>query len=64
MNLWGADLHLKKLRNTYMNINRIKIYLKILKLRLRVFYVRYVKIIVLAIMEVIADFYSKKYDKR
>lgn len=47
-----------------MNINRIKIYLKILKLRLRVFYVRYVKIIVLAIMEVIADFYSKKYDKR
>ena len=58
------DLHLKKLKNTYMNINRIKIYLKILKLRLRVFYVRYVKIIVLAIMEVIADFYSKKYDKR
>ena len=47
-----------------MNINKIKIYLKILKLRLRVFYVRYVKIIVLAIMEVIADFYSKKYDKR
>lgn len=47
-----------------MNINRIKIYLKILKLRLKVFYVRYVKIIVLAIMEVIADFYSKKYDKR
>ena len=64
MNLWGADLHLKKLRNTYMNINKIKIYLKILKLRLKVFYVRYVKIIVLAIMEVIADFYSKKYDKR
>ena len=58
------DLHLKKLKNTYMNINRIKIYLKILKLRLKVFYVRYVKIIVLAIMEVIADFYSKKYDKR
>ena len=47
-----------------MNINKIKIYLKILKLRLKVFYVRYVKIIVLAIMEVIADFYSKKYDKR
>ena len=47
-----------------MNINRIKIYLKILKLRLKVFYVRYVKIIVLAIIEVSADFYSKKYDKR
>lgn len=47
-----------------MNFERIRIGWKILKLRGRIFYMKYVKIVILAIMEVIADFYSRKYDKR
>lgn len=47
-----------------MNTEKIKVYLKILRLKGRIFYMKYVKIVILAIMEVIADFYSRKYDKR
>lgn len=44
--------------------DKIKYNIKLLHLRGKIFYMRYVKIVVLAIMEVIADFYSRKYDKR
>lgn len=47
-----------------MNFEKIKVYLKILRLKGMVFYMKYVKIVILAIMEVIADFYNRKYDKR
>lgn len=47
-----------------MNFEKVKVYLKILRLKGRIFYMKYVKIVILAIMEVIADFYSRKYDKR
>ena len=47
-----------------MNFEKIKVHLTILRLKGRIFYMKYVKIVILAIMEVIADFYSRKYDKR
>jgi len=47
-----------------MNTKRIKLLFKIIKLKGEIFYMRYVKIIILAVMEVIADFYGRKYDKR
>jgi len=47
-----------------MNTKRIKLLFKIIKLKGEIFYMRYVKIIILAAMEVIADFYGRKYDKR
>ncbi len=47
-----------------MNFEKARICLKILKLKGRILYMKYVKIVILAIMEVIADFYNKKYDKR
>ncbi len=47
-----------------MNFEKIKVYLTILRLKGMVFYMKYVKIVILAIMEVIADFYNRKYDKR
>lgn len=47
-----------------MKFEKIKVYLTILKLKGRIFYMKYVKIVILAIMEVIADFYNRKYDKR
>ena len=47
-----------------MDFDRLKINMKILRLKGRIFYMKYVKIVILAIMEVIADFYSRKYDKR
>ena len=47
-----------------MDFDRLKINMKILMLKGRIFYMKYVKIVILAIMEVIADFYSRKYDKR
>lgn len=42
----------------------MRLFWKILKLKGKIFYMRYIKIVVLAIMEVIADFYTRKYDKR
>ena len=47
-----------------MDTEKTRMLFKIIELKGRIFYMRYVKIIVLAIMEVIADFYSRKYDKR
>lgn len=47
-----------------MNFERMRLFWKILKLKGKIFYMRYIKIVVLAIMEVIADFYTRKYDKR
>lgn len=47
-----------------MDTEKIRMLFKIIVLKGRIFYMRYVKIIVLAIMEVIADFYNRKYDKR
>lgn len=47
-----------------MSHNKITIYLKILKLKGRIFYMKYIKILLLSIMEIIADFYTRKYDKR
>lgn len=47
-----------------MNFKKIKMFWKITKLKGKIFYMKYVKIVILAIMEVIADFYSRKYDKR
>jgi hypothetical protein len=40
--------------------DKIRLYLKIMKLKGKVFYMRYVKIIVLAIMEVIAELYLRR----
>ena len=47
-----------------MDTEKTRMLFKIIVLKGRIFYMRYVKIIVLAIMEVIADFYNRKYDKR
>lgn len=47
-----------------MNTEKFKLLFKITMLRGKIFYMKYIKIIILALMEVIADFYNRKYDKR
>ena len=47
-----------------MNTEKCKLLFKITMLRGKIFYMKYIKIIILALMEVIADFYNRKYDKR
>lgn len=43
-----------------MNTEKIKVYLKILRLRGKIFYMRYIKIFIIALMDIIVDVYDKR----
>lgn len=45
-------------------MKKLKIYLKLLKIKGMLFYMRYVKVIIMAIVEVIADLYDRRSDRR
>jgi hypothetical protein len=45
-------------------MSKLELYLELLKLKARLFYLRYVKILLMAIAEVIADLYDRKNDRR
>lgn len=45
-------------------MKKFKIYLKLLKIKGMLFYMRYIKVIIMAIVEVIADLYDRRSDRR
>ena len=45
-------------------MSKFKLYFELLKMKGALFYMRYVKIIILAVFEVIADLYSRRGDRR
>lgn len=45
-------------------MKKFKIYLKLLKIKGMLFYMRYIKVIIMAIVEVIADMYDRRSDRR
>lgn len=46
------------------DMSRLKLYIELLKMKGTVFYLRYIKVIIMAIVEVIADLYDRKNDRR
>lgn len=45
-------------------MKKLKIYLKLLKIRGALFYMKYIKVILMAVVEIIADLYDRKSDRR
>lgn len=43
-----------------MNFEKVKVYFKILKLRGKILYMRYIKIFIIALMDIIVDVYDKR----
>lgn len=43
-----------------MNFEKLKIHLTILKLKGTIFYMRYIKIFILAVVDIIVDLYEKR----
>ena len=43
-----------------MNFEKIKVYLKILRLRGKIFYMRYIIFFIIALMDIIVDVYDKR----
>lgn len=44
--------------------SKFKLHVELIKMKGALFYMRYIKVIVLAIFEVIADLYDRKNDRR
>lgn len=45
-------------------MSKFKLYFELLKMKGALFYMRYIKVIIMAIVEVIADLYDRRNDRR
>ena len=45
-------------------MQKLKIYLKLLKISGVLFYMKYIKVVLMAVVEIIADLYGRKNDRR
>lgn len=45
-------------------MSKFKLYIELIRMKGELFYMRYIKVIIMAIVEVIADLYNRKNDRR